>query len=1663
MTRSDFERLPPELLIPILASLSGLECLDNLLRASPAAYRLFDTYGAEIFEPVMSAGENHQFTVSLIRIAAHLRTSSLPPPVHTLYSLRNYVVGETTAYNHRKIVSLTVGCLDYYLGLFHALKPQQPVDKEFRFDHQEGQGKYDHVGAWQLNPPLEPFPMLDAGSPTWVEEQRVMRACWRLALFKSAKVAFEAGRLPRPPENDGISDMYESQIQEMGTDLLTFYHVTTGGWWYCRYGREPRGHGHYLAENNKQNTTTPDFLARARRRSWPAPAPQGPEDSEVLGDVWGVLRFYWDMSGGTNHWENPVSPIQHVRLEPFRRAGFTIWGERRMRAGGFLDTATASSSKDSFHGFHACAAAWLSILTREILGEIARENARHHVSDSEETDSEASDPGEIVQPRHENIYYIYLWFHAIMELSHDLVRAVWNPNFIHHYPRLRAQASQAKPVDWNESGLNPRNRIDSLPPLSSLRWRIDGGRFGTQFFAVPLDITDVPPLRIDVFIPDRNDIPTALIDSLDASSLVPLQKNDVSMSGLAKHVCHALDAHCRRDPDFLKSYMTLPSGSKLIFENIASSVAHMKILTVPNYELERNAPSLGSLQAAWKDILSHNQWPPIIDIMEIRLASHLHDTVALVHCPTHITGTPDGTAVFKHSTSDLQILVHELRHLLSTTPHPNMMPRPLGIVTKKSNFSGKLAVLGFLLPYYGHGSLRDLLPQRRLAGTLQGIQQLTWCKQVTSALLHVQKSAGTFYSDLRPDNVLISDDSYGGGRDVAILCDFEQRGNWFEWCPPEIVYAQYVDNLRKSWQSVDEQSIWEDLIQKSHQEKYRAGARNRAWTSLSHETQEKAMVYCLGLFIYCVFEGQSNVCGNKANRFTYEPDIEFPKFRLTPLCIREIIKRCTESGVQHSPEKPRGESSKSLGESIVRIRGLVYPHGELHCERDTSSTACHVLDVVSRYWEQELAQAKDFLSCGNGLVNLQTRLDLGQLRGIFDDLEQWRIEATGARRKRCTQHWQVERGLGRGGFGEVRLERNQESGQLRAVKRINTAGQLTNLDLDCKREMKALAELSKPKLRNTAVFIEFYGWFATANDLFLAMEYAALGDLFMYTESNPGPMPETEARAITEQILCGVEIMHEETLGHYDLKTRNILIISASPNWWVKLCDFGLTRRETEATGSYTRGGTQEYMAPEQLFHLGTEDLLTDITCAVDIWSVGCIIYRLMTGTIPFPAGTSLVKFCEDSSLFPHNSLLESNPPSKSFDLVRRLLTPRPAARLSARQALNHDWFRTPDEANSLLKSPSYQKPDRTDISPSCMVYQPATIKERELSFIGQVKARISEKESMSTNGSMAATAAGQLIRLWDPRTGRDHGILKGHMDWVSSVIFSPSRNILASGSCDKTVRIWNPVTESEQMSFVGHTDGVTNVSFSNCGNLLVSTSRDQTVRVWDTLSGNLHTVFEGHEEAVLAAAFSHNDESIASASRDKSVRLWSLPEKSIIYKLEGHTDWVTAISFSCDGKTLASASLDKTVRLWDPASGTSIAVLRGYDNWIHPVIFDANGISIKPVSPSMTVRLQPPPAAGTGGEFTNWFSALGFSRDDELIICASRDKTIRLWDLKAKESYGTLKLHMNGLNALVFSADGLPATPAAVSKLLPLWRKALVACVEGGDGTLANRDDSQH
>ncbi len=587
-----------------------------------------------------------------------------------------------------------------------------------------------------------------------------------------------------------------------------------------------------------------------------------------------------------------------------------------------------------------------------------------------------------------------------MELSSTLLDAISRPAFIFKYHSLKDQFVRHTDQTWSDSQLNPKNRVNSLDTSKS-RWQVDGASaYTTQFFIAPLRlIPSLPPRRIDVFVPCQSQHSKHVREGLDLSNGVPLQNGRaIAKLAISKHLCRALDSHCDRNPDFLDQYGKLPFGSSLVFENLSLDVAKMRLTVVPGHDVERRFKSLSALRQEWSSKFPNKRWPEAIEIDRLRLVQQLHDTVSVVSLETVGHGHPEKAFVFKSSTRSPQHLYHELEYLLSLPAHPNIMPPPCHIVVKKRTFGAKKVVVGFLLPLFPKGSIRDLLPIRQRDGSLSLATKLSWCIEITSAMVHLHDKYLSFYSDLRPDNVLLSEDDHG--HESLILCDFEQRGNHYDWCPPEVLYPMYAENLSANAGqdpilAGPMAQLLENISLPDRSPDHPHGSVddfvykcNRSWFSMSRSCQEKAQVYSLGLFIYCIFEGLSSIRTSVAYEYPEEPRIDFPEMQYTPLEIQKLIRDCTCGTSLWPPTSEPAEDSFSPRSKVahrephqpvrvVRWRHKLYMerHGLVpeECCNDSGFGANGVLDTILQTWFDELGRAEAFWQATNG-----RRPDLGR-------------------------------------------------------------------------------------------------------------------------------------------------------------------------------------------------------------------------------------------------------------------------------------------------------------------------------------------------------------------------------------------------------------------------------------------------------------------------------------------------------------------------------------------------------------------------------------------------------------------------------------------------------------------------------------------------------------
>ena len=537
-----------------------------------------------------------------------------------------------------------------------------------------------------------------------------------------------------------------------------------------------------------------------------------------------------------------------------------------------------------------------------------------------------------------------------MEASPKAFDALLEPTAVFAPPLVTNEELEDPLNSWERSSLNPRNRIDSLDPVEPSTWRIDGVELdGTRFFIVPRFMFGQAPLRIDVYIPDRIGEPLHLREMLESGTTPSRQ------SYRANHILRALENWSMQIPDLENIYKKMPFGSQIIIEKICSDVRDMKVHLMPNYDIEQQWLSVKALQAMWG--LPATSWPTIIDLADVQLRHQPHEAISLVN----IKSCGSTMFIFKSLTRDLKHMYHELKMLLTTQPHPNMISRPRYIVTKKGRFGNKVGVCGFILDYYPKGTLRDILQQEKLdQEKIQFRDLFRWARQITSALLHVEGTPLGFYPDLKPDNILLS--SHGGVLNTVVI-DLEQRGGWYSWSPPEVYYIEYLEYLASSDVELAVTTKYLTLLREylpsweplTRIVRYRDSAQgySAAWLALSAKERKAAQVFMLGKLLWCIFERVGSInCGLGADIFKeMDSDYGFPEFKRTPMCLRSCIEACTAG----APEW------KCRIRPLMRKGPRIFPLPEISGIGKLNGSILRTQEAAKSWWRQELKEAEAFL------------------------------------------------------------------------------------------------------------------------------------------------------------------------------------------------------------------------------------------------------------------------------------------------------------------------------------------------------------------------------------------------------------------------------------------------------------------------------------------------------------------------------------------------------------------------------------------------------------------------------------------------------------------------------------------------------------------------------
>ncbi|XP_013388198.1 serine/threonine-protein kinase 17A-like isoform X3 [Lingula anatina] len=206
--------------------------------------------------------------------------------------------------------------------------------------------------------------------------------------------------------------------------------------------------------------------------------------------------------------------------------------------------------------------------------------------------------------------------------------------------------------------------------------------------------------------------------------------------------------------------------------------------------------------------------------------------------------------------------------------------------------------------------------------------------------------------------------------------------------------------------------------------------------------------------------------------------------------------------------------------------------------------------------------------------------------------------------------------------------------------------------------------------------------YETSHELVLITEYAAGGELFHHIDEEES-FKEKEVIHLMRQIMEGLVFLHDRNVVHLDLKPQNILLTNPHPHGDVKLCDFGFARLVNYGEDIRDIIGTPDYVAPEVLSY-------EPIGTYTDIWSVGVLVYVMLTGCSPFAGEDKQETFLNISQVnldFPEDLFCDIS--ENAIDFISKCLVRQPGERISARDCLQHSWLKVEVPTSpALLRSP---------------------------------------------------------------------------------------------------------------------------------------------------------------------------------------------------------------------------------------------------------------------------------------------------------------------------------------------------------------------------------------
>ncbi len=356
---------------------------------------------------------------------------------------------------------------------------------------------------------------------------------------------------------------------------------------------------------------------------------------------------------------------------------------------------------------------------------------------------------------------------------------------------------------------------------------------------------------------------------------------------------------------------------------------------------------------------------------------------------------------------------------------------------------------------------------------------------------------------------------------------------------------------------------------------------------------------------------------------------------------------------------------------------------------------------------------------------------------------------------------------------------------------------------------------------------------------------------------------------------------------------------------------------------------------------------------------------------------------------------------------------------------------------------------------------------------------------AFSPDGKSAVfVSEGDLLAFVDTYSWQVTDVLWGHIYPATSVAFSPTGQILASGADNGIIHLWScappnhlPDEESRIRLYTREDDWVMSLAFTSQGQFLASGGSDNNSEIflWDLTTLNqpnlwgsnpTHRILGQHLEDIEALAFNQAGTLLASASRDHIVGVWDVETGRSRYTLIGHQGQVQGVAFVPNGHLLLSGSMDHTLRLWSMTDEIVLNAERIESTILidlkTPILSIAlspkgdqlvascgdNAVYVWDVQPSVATDMIDLHLRHQLAGHTAWPMSVMLSPDGQRVASGSMDKTIRLWHTQTGALEFVLEGHTDQIWSIAFSPDGQFIASASHDTTVKIWDAETGRCL---------------